>query len=138
MAVLALSFSMLYWWRVPLRYAPAPGHDDPWSLASFNYFDRVLSPLAFVWRLSISWPRNWRMFAQFIGVVASWVLIAASAMAVCSWFALHQWHWASYRALYNRLFPGFPYMLLVPIYYGLTARFYRGEWRRFHTAPQPA
>ena len=132
--VVGISFCTLYWWRRPLRYASVAGRDDPWSLASFNYFGRVFSPAAFLWRLSVSWPKNWRMFAQFVGVVAPSLLMAASAMAVFSWFALHQWHWAAYQALYRQLFPGFPYALLVPVYGGLVAGFYRSEWRRFHAS----
>ena len=128
--VFGLSLCTLYWCRTPLHYMPAAGRDDPWSLASFNYFGRVLSPASFLWRLSFSWPRNWRMFAQFAGVVAPCLLMAASGLAVLSWFALHQWHWAVYRTLYRQFFPGFPYALLVPIYCGLIAGFYRGEWRR--------
>ena len=136
--VLGLSLCTLYWWRVPLRYTPASGHDDPWSLASFNHFGQVLSPAAFLWRLSVSWPRNWRLFAQFVGVVGSSLLMAASILAVFSWFALHQWHWATYRSLYRQLFPGFPYALLVPVYGAVVAGFYRGEWRRFHASLPPA
>ncbi len=136
--VFGLSLCTLYWWRSPLRYTPAAGHDDPWSLASFNYFGRVLPPASFLWRLSCSWPKNWRMFAQFVGVVAPSLLMAASAMAVFSWFALHQWHWVIYRALYRQLFPGFPYALLVPIYCGLIAGFYRSEWQRSHAPSHPA
>ena len=136
--VVGISLCTLYWWRRPLRYASVAGHDDPWSLASFNYFGRVFPPASFLWRLSVSWPKNWRMFAQFVGVVAPSLLMVASAMAVFSWFALHQWHWAAYRALYQQLFPGFPYALLVPVYGCLIAGFYRSEWRRFHASPPPA
>ena len=137
-AVFGLSLCTLYWWRRPLRYTPVAGHDDPWSLASFNYFGRVLSPASFLWWLSCSRPKNWRMFAQFIGVVAPSLLMVASAMAVFSWFALHQWHWAAYQTLYRQLFPGFPYALLVPVYGGLVAGFYRSEWRRFRVSTPPA
>ena len=80
--VVGISLCTLYWWRRPLRYASVAGSDDPWSLASFNYFGRVFSPASFLWRLSVSWPKNWRMFAQFVGVVAPSLLMAASTMAV--------------------------------------------------------
>ena len=137
LVVLTLSLCTLYWWRVPLPYAPVPGHDDSWSLASFNYFGRVLSPAAFVWQLSSAWPKNWRMFVQFVGVVAPCLLMVASALAVLSWFALHEWHWAAYQILYRRLFPAFPYALLVPVYGGLVAGFYHGEWRRLRACRLP-
>ncbi|MGN6546235.1 MAG: hypothetical protein ACTHK7_14370, partial [Aureliella sp.] len=128
--VAAFALCTFYWWRAPLSCNMPEGHNDVWAFASHNYFGRVHGPTAFVWRFLSAWPKNWRMAMQLIGVSGPVTIIAVSALAVFSWFALHAWQWHWYRAVYGRGLFLVPYGLALPVFVYVTARFFRNEWRR--------
>ena len=70
------------------------------------------------------------MAVQLIGVTGPVALIAVSALAVFSWFALHSWQSSWYHALYGRVFFLFPYGSVIPLFAYVTVCFFRNEWRR--------
>ena len=128
--VTVFALCTLYWWRAPLSCSLPEGRDDLWAFASHNYFGRVHGSTTFVWRFLTTWPKNWRMALQLVGVAGPISLIAVSCLAIFSWFALHSWHWSWYRAIYGRVFFLFPYGLVLPLFGYVTFRFFLHERRR--------
>lgn len=118
------------WAREPLQYDESPEVRDVWTFASFACFRRVYPPAHFVCRRLFCQPQSWKHTLQFFGVVLPPTMTVISASAVFSWLAMYGCHWMAFSKFYSACWPMFPYVLIVPTFWGSAALFY---WSEYHS-----
>jgi hypothetical protein len=139
----AVSYCSVHWCRHPVHYDHSPEVRDFWSFASHACYGRMHPPLVFLCCRLLLPPTRRAHTLHLIGAVMPVTIVIISIVAVFSWQALYGTPWESYSLFYSRLWPVFPYGLVVPIVAIATVFFYRHEYNRYRqqwesTALEPA
>jgi hypothetical protein len=131
LVVAGVTACSLQWCRRPLRYERCADVRDLWSFASFAAYGRVYTPLAFLRRRLLTPPTNRAHTLHLVGAVMPITIAVMSAVAVVSWEAIYGRHWEGYSWFYAKLWPFFPYGVVVPVVFIATWFFYRHEFERY-------
>ncbi len=131
LAVAAIAFCTRAWYRRPVRYDHCPDVRDVWSFASFACYGRVYPPLTFLRHRLLRPPTNRTHTLHLVGAVLPITIAVISAVAVFSWEALDGYRWEGYSQFYSRLWPVFPYGVVIPTVWMATVGFYWHEFRRY-------
>jgi hypothetical protein len=131
LVLVAIGFCSVSWCKRPSRYEHSPEVHDLWTFASFACYGRVYPPLIFLGRRLLVPPTKRAHTLHLIGAVMPITVAVISAAAVISWQAVHGYQWESYSLLYKRLWPFFPYAIVIPTVWAAGLAFYRYEFRRY-------
>jgi hypothetical protein len=129
--IVALGSCSIFWCKRPSRYERSPEVHDLWTFASFACYGRVYPPLKFLGRRLLVPPTQRAHNLHLIGAVMPITVAVVSAAAVFSWQAIYGHQWEGYSLLYTRLFPFFPYAIVIPTVWLAGLVFYRYEFRRY-------
>jgi hypothetical protein len=132
LVLVVVGYCTVSWCRSSNRYQHSPEVHDLWSFASHACYGRVHAPLTFLGRRLLVPPTKRTHTLHLIGAVLPITVAVVSAAAVLSWHAVHgPQPWESYSLLYQRLWPFFPYAIVIPTIWVAALAFYRYEFRRY-------
>jgi hypothetical protein len=129
--LVAIGSCSIFWCKRPPRYERSPEVHDLWTFASFACYGRVYPPLKFLGRRLLVPPTQRAHTLHLIGAVMPITIAVISAAAVLSWQAIYGHQWEGYSLLYTRLWPFFPYAIVIPTVWAAGLIFYRYEFRRY-------